>query len=299
MLFRHRRAAENPLAIAPYSRADRREVLTLLARAECAHTHLDWYDTEDWLNTAGALIYCARRGGHLIGVLGIGEPMSGAAWVRIAAFESAQESIPLFDQLWQRALPDLRSARVLQVAVLLVHEWLLDCIRPLAFRRFDQVITLRRDARPLPHYTAQGISLLPSTPGDLDKVIAIDQSTFSAPWQMSADEIRRAERLASSLTLATLPDGRAVAFQLSTLYFDGAHLARLAVLPEVQGRGIGRALVSDLIHRFARRSVYTITVNTQESNAQSRHIYGQLGFERTGYDLPVYVIDLASAPPRS
>jgi ribosomal-protein-alanine N-acetyltransferase len=296
MIFGRRHTADGVTTLAPYRSADRRTVLTLMSRAECVHTHLDWYETDDWLNLHGTIIWCAWRGGHLIGVLGFGESMNAATWIRLAVFNSAAESAHLFDQLWERAAAELRAAHVRQVAILIVHEWLQDCLRPLAFRPFDQVVTLRRAAHPLPPFTVARISLLPFTPAHLGQVIAIDQTAFSAPWQMSADEIRQAERMASSLTLATLPNGRAVGYQLSTLYFDGAHLARLAVLPEAQGNGIGRALVSDLIHRFARRSVYTITVNTQATNIQSQRVYTRLGFERTGYDLPVYLLDLADTP---
>jgi ribosomal protein S18 acetylase RimI-like enzyme len=108
---------------------------------------------------------------------------------------------------------------------------------------------------------------------------------------MSATEIRQSERLASPLTVATL-SGEIVGYQLATHYYDEAHLARLAVLPQHQGQGVGAALIYDLIERFSRRGIYSITVNTQLTNIHSQRLYHRLGFERTGYDLPVWTLDL-------
>ncbi len=80
-----------------------------------------------------------------------------------------------------------------------------------------------------------------------------------------------------------------VGYQLSTLYFDGAHLARLAISPVAQGKGVARALLSDVLTRFDRRGVRTMTVNTQSSNLRSQRLYTGYGFERNGYDLPVWI----------
>ena len=83
-----------------------------------------------------------------------------------------------------------------------------------------------------------------------------------------------------------------IGYQVCTLYRDGAHLARLAVHPGYQGRGIGSVLLNDVLRRFFKRRVYTMTVNTQVSNHRSQHLYQRYGFERNGYDLPVWSIRL-------
>jgi ribosomal protein S18 acetylase RimI-like enzyme len=79
---------------------------------------------------------------------------------------------------------------------------------------------------------------------------------------------------------------------MSTLYFDGGHLARLAVLPAARSQGVGRMLVTSMLHHFWRRGVFGVTVNTQESNIASQRLYTRLGFERTGFDLPVWLARL-------
>ena len=83
-----------------------------------------------------------------------------------------------------------------------------------------------------------------------------------------------------------------IGYQISTVYRDGAHLARLAVDPAVQGQGVGKALLADTLRRFFRRGVYSMTVNTQASNGRSQRLYHQFNFERNGNDLPVWSIRL-------
>jgi ribosomal-protein-alanine N-acetyltransferase len=68
----------------------------------------------------------------------------------------------------------------------------------------------------------------------------------------------------------------------------GGHLARLAVHPEFQGRGIGHALLHDLLVRFQERGAMRVTVNTQDNNHASLRLYRKAHFHLTGESYPVY-----------
>ncbi|MBK8022292.1 MAG: GNAT family N-acetyltransferase [Chloroflexi bacterium] len=63
---------------------------------------------------------------------------------------------------------------------------------------------------------------------------------------MEKTDIRRAEKI-SSVATAALCDGEIIGYSLYTVYIDGAHLARLAVMPRAQGRGIASALLGDAL----------------------------------------------------
>ena len=67
-----------------------------------------------------------------------------------------------------------------------------------------------------------------------------------------------------------------------------ASLARLAVHPQVQGQGIGYALVYDTLDQFSRRGVLRVTVNTQNNNLASLALYARAGFRKTGEAYRVY-----------
>ncbi|MEK9164044.1 MAG: GNAT family N-acetyltransferase, partial [Chloroflexota bacterium] len=74
--------------------------------------------------------------------------------------------------------------------------------------------------------------------------------------------------------------------------FDQMHLARLAVLPDWQGRGVGRALLSGVVDHFDSAGTPMITVNTQHDNTASLKLYQLFGFENTGEHFPVWEFGL-------
>jgi ribosomal protein S18 acetylase RimI-like enzyme len=65
----------------------------------------------------------------------------------------------------------------------------------------------------------------------------------------------------------------------------------LAVLPDMQGKRIGAVLLDNLISKFNRRGVRSLTVNTQQSNIRSQRLYARYGFHRNGFDLPIWQWD--------
>jgi [ribosomal protein S18]-alanine N-acetyltransferase len=290
MFLKRERTHSQTLSIIQYQRRDRRAVLTLLERTHYLHTHLDWFETDAWLDTLPPLTWTVWKGARLVAIVGLGEPLSGTSWIRIAAFELEQDIDAILQTLWQHIQPRLTAAKIERTALLAIQDWILPFAQRLGFQPYEQVVTLRRESTALPPLPDENYHIRSYAPHELNTIIHIDQTAFESPWQMSGAEIRQSERLAQNITVA-LVAGQVVGYQLSTLYFDGAHLARLAVLPDYQGRGIGGALVRDLIHRFARRNVYSITINTQLTNTAALMLYRRLGFERTGYDLAVWMLD--------
>ncbi len=81
---------------------------------------------------------------------------------------------------------------------------------------------------------------------DMPAVIKIDLAAFGWFWHNTVDSLQRARLQSVSATVAE-DDSGVVGYQISTGNAFGAHLARLAVQPEAQGRGVGTALVGDLI----------------------------------------------------
>src|SRR5574337_1230102 len=110
---------------------------------------------------------------------------------------------------------------------------------------------------------------------------AVDNDSFAPPWEYSRNVLRQAMAQSSLVTVAEI-DGEIVGYQISSGGREGAHLARLAVLPDLQGRGIGRALTMHMIEHFEKRGAARITVNTQRDNTASLNVYHALGFEATG-----------------
>ncbi len=283
----------NALTFTPFQRRHRHAVRDLLFRSYRVHTHLDWQETDQWLEDGERYpMRLAWQHTRLQGMIAASEPVDGTCWLRVVSVSDHIDAQALLSQLWEDLLPDLRALGVKTVALLLVRNWIAPYATALGFQYAEEIVTFRRPHLPIPNEPPPpGLTIRLTQEDDLPTILAVDNRAFAAPWQMERDELRQAERISACCTVGEI-DGQIVSYQLSTLYFDGAHLARLAVMPEVQGSGAARALLIDLLRRFERRGVYSMTVNTQSSNLRSQRLYTGFGFERTGYDLPVWMVSI-------
>jgi [ribosomal protein S18]-alanine N-acetyltransferase len=281
------RTAHAPLTITPYQRRYLRQVHELLFHSQSVHTHLDWHETDQWLDTQQVPMRLAWQNGRLTGLIAMSNPLNGTCWIRLAAVQDYVNQATVLQALWDDIIIELRAQGVHLVALLAVRDWITDHVAELGFHYVEDIITLARAGQNIPEPRPHQLTLRAAEPYDLETMARVDQTAFIPPWQLAPDELRQAYRISSSCTVA-LHEGKLVGYQLSTLYFDGAHLARLAVLPHMQGRGIGGVLLGDTLARFFRRGVYSMTLNTQASNLQSQRLYRRFGFRPNGYDLPYW-----------
>jgi ribosomal-protein-alanine N-acetyltransferase len=281
------------LTFSPWQRKYRLGVQELLVTSFHVHTHLDWFDAEEWLTESGAPIRVASRGSRIAGLMGFSAPLNGTVWLRVAAISDYQDTGGLLSALWDDLKPELRALGATHAAALLLRDWPDRYLPRLGFDYREDIITLKRsDPREPAEESVPGATIRQMRAEDMHAVIAADHAAFEPPWQMGGEELRRAEESSAFSTVAVLPSGTILGYQMSTLYFDGGHLARLAVLPAARSQGVGRMLVTSMLHHFWRRGVFGVTVNTQESNIASQRLYTRLGFERTGFDLPVWLAQL-------
>ena len=77
---------------------------------------------------------------------------------------------------------------------------------------------------------------------DLPAIMALDRLAFDQIWHKSLRNLNEALAKAHSFLVATL-DERIVAYEWCEIYGQQAHLTRLAVHPDYQGRGIGGQLL--------------------------------------------------------
>ena len=259
------------LTITPYQRRHLQAIRNLQFYSNFAHTHLDWHESDQWLETVETITRLAWQGGRLVGVLGLSKPLNQTSWVRIACILEFAESEMVIRSLWDNILTELQVQAVHTVGLLVINEWIAQFAPSLGFAYDETIITMERSIYDLPDLFPNAPDVRVAELYDLPRLVELDQVAFAPPWQMAQADIRQAYRMASSCTVATR-DGTIIGYQLSTLYFDGAHLARLAVHPEAQGMGVGRAILADLLRRFQKRGVFMMTVNTQASNHHSRNL---------------------------
>jgi ribosomal-protein-alanine N-acetyltransferase len=276
-----------PITARPALAEDRNRISAFIRYETRVHVHLDWRPPEDWLGEQPYWI--VERGSRLIAVLACPPDLPDLAWVRLLALADGVNPLDMWSRVWPEIQTTLSERGLHEVAALSLEPWSARVFEAAGFRALQSIVVLARArGQTLPEATR----VIPARirAADSDDTIAIvnvDQQAFASPWHLSDAMIRHALRQADRLTVAE-QDGRVVGYQLTTASISGAHLARLAVRPEYQGRGIGMALVRQLVEDYNRRGGREISVNTQADNLASLRVYEQLGFRRNGVEIPVY-----------
>ncbi|MCB9437747.1 MAG: GNAT family N-acetyltransferase [Anaerolineales bacterium] len=264
-------------SIVPYAPRYRRHVHAL-TRRHPTYFHLDWQPITSWYRATdnpSALIYDGR--GDLTGVLLLTPIRQGVTWIRLLTM--ADNSI--FEGLIQYIQA---SYPIEQIAALESQPWLIPLLARAGFRQFDRIIHLERPSSPINPSDYPLLTIRRAQQREFSTIAQVDQAAFSPHWQMDAEDFRYMLRYTVWFTVAVVDD-TIVGYQLSTVHSFSVHLTRLAVLPTWQGRGIGRALVENLIEKFPRK---TVTVNTQASNMASQQLYQHLGFRYQHWETPVW-----------
>ncbi len=133
---------------------------------------------------------------------------------------------------------------------------------------------------------------------ELDQVLAVDHHAFSAFWRFDQASLKEALNATPyrRLRVATGTEDRSRILGYALTGRGGRHgyLQRLAVEPEEQGRGIGRALVLDSLRWVKRWRGSKVMVNTQDDNAGAVRLYHGLGFRTEPTGLAVLSMSLRS-----
>ncbi|MFQ5410027.1 MAG: GNAT family N-acetyltransferase [Anaerolineales bacterium] len=277
------------LQMRPFAAPDRRKVERLLDRSPKVHTHLDWEEPQTWFRRPPTML--AFRGRALVGVLSAPPDPPDVAWVRLAAVSAGVPPATALDRLWQAVRADLVNRETCRAAALTLDPWMEPLLGRWGFAQSHSVVALSRNNRPPPEMPLVAARIRLARKADLSAIGTADNAAFEAPWALSAQALQAALARGAYATVAEL-DGAVVGYQITTGGRYGAHLARLAVLPALQGRRIGRALVADMLRHFDRLGAPAVGVNTQDNNAASLALYEALEFHFTGESYPVWQLHL-------
>ncbi len=267
--------------------ADRNKLESLLQYAPYIHNHLDWNPPYDWLGKQPFQL--ALIGEAVVGALAAPPDPPGVAWIRLAAVADGYPPEFVLDALWETCRDPFLELNTRQVNCMLLEPWFAPHIERWGFEPLVRVVILKRlQGAPLPALPELNeITVRPARSADLNAIARVDSTAFGPPWQYSRTVIQQAIGQCSRATVAEL-NGEVVGYEISSGGRQGGHLARLAVLPTMQGRGIGRLLVRRMVEHFERKGATAISVNTQADNASSIAVYRAAGFELTGEGYAVF-----------
>lgn len=137
-----------------------------------------------------------------------------------------------------------------------------------------------RAAHPTAPTWPTGVDHRRARPGDLTEVLALDALAFDGFWRFDREALldARAATPRSRHRVAVDVNDRIVGYHITGASGGFGFLQRLAVHPDVAGRGIGTALIDDALDWCRRRRCDAVLVNTQESNDRAFALYQHLGF---------------------
>lgn len=287
MLFR-----PEPAQVRPAVEADRLALRLLLHSPLRVHMHTDWRTADDYLGEAPYLV--AENNYRLVACLACPPDPPPAAWVRLAALADAHPMRD-FRALLEAGLAALADLGAQELNILGPERWLQALLRDAGFHPLVDVITYIRDNSPIPDEGARDVDIRPAQPEDLAALIPLDAAAFAPRWRHSAAMLRAAYRQVVSFDIAWL-EGRPVGYQFSSTYGRYGHIGRLAIHPDVQGRGIGTRLLVSALIALRQHGVAAVTLNTQADNWASRRLYERFGFRLTGEKATVWHRRLGSDP---
>jgi ribosomal protein S18 acetylase RimI-like enzyme len=213
--------------------------------------------------------------------------VEGIAWVRLFVYTGHWSAEDAWVMLWNTARDEIGRTGGASIAAIAMQPWFQKVLAANGFENHQQIVMLEWQQPSRVPAGADGIRIRNMRDADLPAVTATDHASFEPLWHNSFDTLQRAFSQARFATVAEGPEG-IVGYQLTTGHGQRAHLARLAVHPSMQGRGVGRALLSDLFRDVSRSGTARLSVNTQSDNHVSLSLYTKMGFYRTGEEYPVY-----------
>jgi ribosomal-protein-alanine N-acetyltransferase len=122
-------------------------------------------------------------------------------------------------------------------------------------------------------------------PTDVDAVHTLDARAYPHPWSRA----NFADAIASGYVCACLcaADGTLMGHVVVMRGVDEMHLLNITVAPEHQGRGLGAAMLRDVMAWSQAEGAETLWLEVRQSNERARRLYVRGGFEavsqRKGY----------------
>ena len=118
------------------------------------------------------------------------------------------------------------------------------------------------------------------TTAHLDEVAAIENDCFSHPWSRRSLESELQNE--TSRFLVAVEDGKVIGYIGMSAVIDEGYLFNAAVDSHYRKKGVGSALVRELVTWCQKHDFAFLTLEVRESNAPAIALYSRFGFVRVG-----------------
>lgn len=114
----------------------------------------------------------------------------------------------------------------------------------------------------------------------IDAVAAIEAECFSHPW--SKKSLEESLEKENSLFLVAVEDEKVIGYVGMEVIVDEGYIFNVAVSADYRRRGVGYALVRELVTYSMKNSLCFITLEVRESNSAAISLYSKFGFIKAG-----------------
>lgn len=121
----------------------------------------------------------------------------------------------------------------------------------------------------------------PMQESDLEKIIEIEQASFSSPWSPTAfiSELRDNEY---ARYFCLEHEGEIIGYMGLWFILEEGHITNVAIAPGFRGKRRGEVLMRSVILMMAKEGMERMTLEVRASNMPAQRLYGRLGFIKAG-----------------
>lgn len=116
---------------------------------------------------------------------------------------------------------------------------------------------------------------------DLDAIMDIEVRAYRYPWTRGIFQDCLRVGYSCWVYQDTETDS-VIAYGVMTFAVDECHLMNITVRPELQGQGIGRRLLRDLVEMSRLAGAVKVLLEVRPSNTTALELYRTEGFEQVG-----------------
>lgn len=124
---------------------------------------------------------------------------------------------------------------------------------------------------------------------DLDRIMEIENKTFSPPWSREAFLLELTKNLLAKY-LVGIVNGDVAGYGGIWLIIDEGHITNIAVDERYRGLGVGNKILEGLVQLCIDRGLRAMTLEVRKSNEIAKSLYKKYGFKEYGIR-PKYYAD--------
>lgn len=118
-------------------------------------------------------------------------------------------------------------------------------------------------------------TILPLNADDFDNAFVIEELAHAYPWSKQTFLSNQGSHY---LNLKLCLNNKIIGFIITQVITDEATLFNLAIHPDYQKQGLGKALLLSLIEQLKERHINTLWLEVRQSNHLAKALYHAIGF---------------------